>query len=92
MDIELHGAGAGPQRGLEGRERVLWSAGRVSAMSDDLDVAQMAYSSELGPVWLLDGECRMDVVARARASRLGILLSEASGSASSTSRCIPPNV
>ena len=50
MDIELHGAGAGPQRSLEGHERVLWSAGRVSAMSDDLDVAQMAYSSELGPV------------------------------------------
>ena len=49
MDIELHRAGAGAQRSLEGHECVLRSARRISTMSDDLDVAQLAYSSELGP-------------------------------------------
>ena len=49
MHIELHRAGAGAQRSLEGHERVLRRARRISAMSDDLDVVQLAYSSELGP-------------------------------------------
>ena len=48
-DIELHGTGAGLQRSLDGHERVFGSLRCVSPMSDDLDVAQMAYSSELGP-------------------------------------------
>ena len=48
-NIELHGTGASPERGFDGHERVLGSARRVSAMSNDLDIAQMAHSSELGP-------------------------------------------
>ena len=61
MDIELHGECTGRQRSLERHERVLGSTSRISAVSDDLDVAQMAYSSEAGR-WLVGGKCRMDGV------------------------------
>ncbi len=46
MHIELHSTCTGRQRGVEGHERVLGSTSRISAMSDDLDVAQMAHSSQ----------------------------------------------
>ena len=50
MDVELDRTRAGGQRRLDGGERVFGSVRRVPAMSNDLDIAQMAHSSQLGPV------------------------------------------